>query len=335
MITFVKKSIALSTILAVLISVETGCGANAKSNSKMLSSSDSASVSSISGTTSSKSSSSASNVSNTDTLSTAKPTAASINTLKLDAFYPINKAVAATLYENISNTRQSKRISGSFDFNADGKKESIKIDYSSDGAKKSTITVGSASVKQSLIGLAGVYAVTLNKSDSKKVLAIVDYELDNDITTYFYRYDAGKLTLIGDVPGCFVLDKRAGYYIPEYNDQILVDGNGHIIPRFGLMKYVSPSILLKAYKLTDNELTSMSIDLNGTKNGIYKLSMNIKPYFEKGNSNINHTLQYNDHNKISLSKGDTITVLDVSTSDCANVKLSSGKQGLLYFFLHP
>jgi len=264
------------------------------------------------------------------------------NAINLNSFTPLKKSVAATLFYNIKGGPPSRKISGSYDFNADGKKDSVSIQFYcvDETRKSSTIKIGASSCSERLHEIAGVYALRIDKSNSHKVLTVVDYGMNNNVTTYFYNYNGKSLTKIGSLAGGIELDSREGYNIPEYNFQILSDGAGRLIPRFGIMNYVSPKVLLSAYELKGLKLASIPIDLNNILPRQFTISMNCQPYFEKDNTNVsNLSPLFDDKDKISLSKGNIITITAINPSvgaqNCASVKLSDGKQGILYFFLRP
>lgn len=263
------------------------------------------------------------------------------DTVRLSEFAPLKKLVKATLYLDPKAEYDSSRtMRGSYDFNGDGKPDAVALNFSSapDTGKESTLTVGNAKLSLDLCGTAGLYAVSLNGSD--RTLALVDYGMDNYVNTYFFRYDGKALTQLGEIPGGIETDPRDGYNIPEYNFQILADGKGRLIPRFGVMRYVSPDLVLCAEKYDGKAFTKVPVNLSGALGKTYPLSMDISPFFQPGTTNVaNPLLSCDDKTKIALKKGQMITVLSVNPTSgalyCAGVQLANGKKGILYFFLHP
>ena len=256
-------------------------------------------------------------------------------------FAPLKKLVKATLYCDPKADYDAARIMrGSYDFNADGQSDAVTLNFASapDTGKKSILTVGKQSVSLILYGVSGLYAVSLNGND--RTLALVDYGMDNYVDTYFFRYDGKTLTQLGKISGSMETDSRAGFNFPEYNLQILADGKGRLIPRFGVMRYVSPNLVLCAEKFDGKAITKLPVSLKEAVGKTYPLAMDITPFFQPGSTNVsNPLLSCDDKTKITLKKGQMITLLDVNPSsselDCAAVQLANGKKGLLYFFLHP
>lgn len=261
--------------------------------------------------------------------------------IRLSEFTPLKKLVKATLYFDPKAEYDSSRtMRGSYDFNGDGKPDAVALNFSSapDTGKKSILSVGMQSVSLILYGVSGLYSVSLNGSD--RTLALVDYGMDNYVNTYFFRYDGKALTQLGEIPGGIETDAREGYNIPEYNFQILADGKGRLIPRFGVMRYVSPDLVLCAENFDGKAFTKVPVNLSGSLGKTYPLSMDITPFFQPGSTNVsNPLLSCDDKTKIALKKGQMITVLSVNPTSgalyCAGVQLANGKKGILYFFLHP
>ena len=261
--------------------------------------------------------------------------------IRLSDFAPLKKLVKATLYyDPKANYDTARTMRGSYDFNADGKPDAVTLNFASapDTGKKSILSVGTQSIPLILYGVSGLYAVSLNGSD--RTLALVDYGMDNYVNTYFFRYDGKALTQFGEIPGGIETDSRDGYNIPEYNFQILADGKGRLIPRFGVMRYVSPDLVLCADQFDGKTIMKLPVNLSGALGKTYPLSMDITPFFQPGSTNVtNPLLSCDDKTKIALKKGQMITVLSVNPTSgalcCAGVQLANGKKGILYFFLHP
>lgn len=261
--------------------------------------------------------------------------------IRLPDFVPLKKLVKATLYFDPKTEYDSSRIMhGSYDFNADGKPDAVTLDFASapDTGKKSKLTVGGASLSLDLCGTAGLYAVSLNGND--RTLALVDYGMDNYVYTYFFHYDGKALTQFGEIPGGIETDSRDGYNIPEYNFQILADGKGRLIPRFGVMRYVSPNLILSAEKFDGKTFTKLPVSLEGAVNKTYPLAMDITPFFQPGDTDVSRpSLSCDDKTKTPLKKGQRITLFSVNPTSgalfCSGVQLPNGKKGILYFFLHP
>ena len=263
------------------------------------------------------------------------------DSFSLSDFSPLKKYVVATLYCDLKVPSAPHTIRGSFDFNGDGRKEAVTLDFSSepDTGKKSTLAVGGTSASLSLCGVAGLYVVSLLGYDRE--LALVDYGMDNIVTTTFFRYDTETLTQQIELPGGIEADPREGYNIPEYNFQILSDGQkGHLIPRYGVMRYVSPNVALAAEKFDGIAFSKIPVSLSGSVGKTYSLAMNAAPYFQEGSTDVsNPELCCDDKDKIRLTKGQKITLLSINPSvgelACSGVRLADGRKGLLYFFLHP
>ena len=263
------------------------------------------------------------------------------DSILLSDFAPLKKLVKATLYfDPKADYDASRTMRGSYDFNADGKPDAVTLSFASapDTGKKSKLTVGSASLTLDLCGTAGLYAVSLNGSD--RTLALVDYGMDNYVNTYFFRYNGKALTQLGEIPGGIEADSRDGYNILEYNFQILADGKGRLIPRFGVMRYVSPNLILTAEKFDGKAFTKLPVPLDGAVGKSYPLAMDIKPFFQPGTTDVaNPSLSCDDKTKITLKKGQMITLFSVNPTSgalyCSGVQLPNGKKGILYFFLHP
>jgi hypothetical protein len=264
-----------------------------------------------------------------------------LDAIRLSDFAPLKKLVKATLYfDPKANYDATRTMRGSYDFDADGKPDAVALNFSSapDTGKKSILTVGKQSVSLTLYGVSGLYAVSLNGSD--RTLALVDYGMDNYVDTYFFRYDGKALTQLGKISGSIETDPRAGFNFPEYNLQILADGKGRLIPRFGVMRYISPDLVLCTEKFDGKAFTKLPVSLNGAVGKTYPLAMDITPFFQPGSTNVSSPLlSCDDKTKITLKKGQMITLISVNPSsselDCAAVQLSNGKKGILYFFLHP
>lgn len=263
------------------------------------------------------------------------------DSIPLSDFAPLKKLVKATLYFDPKVEYDATRtMRGSYDFNADGKPDTVTLNFASapDTGKKSTLTVGSAKLSLDLCGTSGLYAVSLNGSD--RTLALVDYGMDNYVNTYFFRYDGKTLIQLGEIPGGIEADSRDGYNIPEYNFQILADGKGRLIPRFGVMSYVSPNLVLCAETFDGKAFTKLPVNLDGIVGKTYPLSMDITPFFQPGSTDVsNPSLNCDDKTKITLKKGQMITLFSVNPTSGAlyasGVQLQNGKKGILYFFLHP
>jgi len=261
------------------------------------------------------------------------------DSFRLSDFSPLKKYVVATLYCDLKATSTTSTIRGSFDFNGDGRKEAVTLDFSSepDTGKKSTLTVGGTSISLSLCGVAGLYVVSPLGYDRE--LALVDYGMDNIVTTTFFRYNTQTLTQQIELAGGIEADSREGYNIPEYNFQILSDGQkGHLIPRFGVMRYVSPNVALAAVKFDGIAFSKIPVSLAGAVGKTYSLAMNAAPYFQEGSTDVsNPDLRCDDKDQIRLAKGQKITLLSINPSDAdlaCGVRLANGRKGLLYFFLH-
>jgi hypothetical protein len=263
------------------------------------------------------------------------------NAIQLSDFAPLKKLVKSTLYfDPKADYDTARTMRGSYDFNADGKPDAVTLNFSSvpDTGKKSTLTVGGAKLTLDLCGTAGLYAVSLNGSD--RTLALVDYGMDNYVNTYFFRYDGKTLTQIGEISGSIETDPRAGFDFPEYNLQILADGKGRLIPRFGVMRYLSPNLVLCAEKFDGKKFTKLPVPLDGALGKTYPLAMDITPFFQPGTTNVsNPLLSCDDKTKVTLKKGQMITLISVNPTSgalyCSGVQLANGKKGILYFFLHP
>ena len=260
--------------------------------------------------------------------------------VSLADFSPLKKYVSATLYCNLKSQSEDRTVRGSYDFNADGKRDAVVLNFSSapDTCKKSTLTVGGAHVSLILTGIAGIYAV--NPGGCGKELALVDYGMDNTVTTYFFHYDGCSLSQLGQADGGIEPDSRAGYDIPEYNFQILADGHGRLISRFGVMRFVSPNVPLSVLRFGAARLAPVPVSLTTVVGRTFTLAMDVNPYFQEGSTDTaSPEFLCEDKDKIRLSKGEKITFLSVNPSAqkmaCAGVRLSNGKKGLLYFFLHP
>ena len=332
-------------IVPVLLSAA-GCSAPASKDAAVSSSAPQASVSSQSAASAVPASSAAissaqasSSQASSGTVSSGVPSVP--DAIRLSDFAPLKKLVKATLYFDPKVEYDASRtMRGSYDFNADGKPDAVTLNFASepDTGKKSTLTVGGAKLVLDLCGTSGLYAVSLNGSD--RTLAVVDYGMDNYVNTYFFRYDGKTLTKLGEIPGGIETDSRDGYNIPEYNFQILADGRSRLIPRFGVMRYVSPNLVLCAEKFDGKEFTNLLVPLDGVLGKTYPLAMDITPFFQPGSTNVaNPLLSCDDKTKIALKKGQMITIVSVNPTSgalyCSGVQLANGKKGILYFFLHP
>lgn len=262
------------------------------------------------------------------------------DSFQLSEFSPLKKYAEAKLYDNIQAGTESRTIRGRYDLNRDGKTDDVTLRFFSapDTGKKSTLTLGRKSISLELVDTAGLYVVSLNGYDHE--LALVDYGMDNDVTTTFFRYTGEGLTQLTQMPGGVEADSRDGYNIPEYNFQILADGKGHLIPRFGLMRYISPGLVLAAEKFDGLEFTRIPVSLTSAVDKSYSLAMDVDPFFQKGDTNASHPdIRCSDNDKIRLKRGQKIALLSVNPSSeemcCAGVQLPNGSKGILYFYLHP
>lgn len=258
-------------------------------------------------------------------------------------FYSIKKAVTKTFYVNTANAYKSCSFKDKYDFDGDGTDDDIAVDFKSSESSASaetTVTVGSSQQKLNILGLAGVYAVKLDKSSTENTLAVVEYSTDIIIITHFYRYKDGKLIKLGEFSGAFEADPSRQVFNKEYNEEILVDGTGNLVPRYSLMKFVSPEIFLNVYQLSGGSFNKVLADPNSALCDEYTLSLNVRPYFEQGNYNLqNYIPKCNANDITKLSTGDKIKILSVSTKqsnqEFAVVRLADGRQGILYFYLSP
>lgn len=260
----------------------------------------------------------------------------------ISGFKPINSAVSCKFYESVNRPFDTKIVKGSFDFDGDGLRDNFEVVFTCDEDLNthSSVKIGSSSETLNLYGLAGVYAVKLYNNSTENLLAVVEYSTDNYIVTHFFRLSMGKLITIGSVGGGFARDTTRQFYENEYNETILVDGCGNLIPRYGLVKFVEPCIVLNIIKLDGNSLSRVYYDPNEALQKQYTVTKDITPYFENCVTDFkNASPGCDDSDKITIPAGTKIKIEAVSTSldnlECSFVTLPGDKQGLLYFFLHP
>ncbi len=266
-----------------------------------------------------------------------------ISTINSGSYYLLKNDVIKTLCERNSDCNKPYTLKTAFDLNKDGKNDNIEIKTVSQSktyAQKCTLTVNGKSITDYTFGFAGAYIVDINKDDNEIELAVEQESMSDDIYTYFYRYD-GSLIELGDILGTVSTTLPEGYSEPiqEYNYFILTDGKGKLIPRFGLMQYISPNILLNGDELTGSKISPFKVNFTDVLNRSYTISMNTKPYLQQNKSDPDKLdFLYSKSEKINLQKGDGLTITQISTqeyNESACVKLSNGKQGILYYFLHP
>lgn len=258
------------------------------------------------------------------------------------SFKPIKSAVTSKFYESVNRPYDTKIVKGSFDFDGDGLTDNFEVVYTCDELMNtySSVKIGDSSETLNLYGLAGVYAVKLFSNSTENLLAVVEYSTDNYIVTHFFRSSMGKLIDLGSVGGGFSRDTSRQFYENEYNETILVDGHGNLIPRYSLVKFVDPGIVISILNLDGNRLSRVYYDPNETLQKQYTVTEDIRPFFENGVTDFkNASPRCDDSDKITIPAGTKIKIKGVSTSldnlECSLITLPGDKQGLIYFFLHP
>ncbi len=264
------------------------------------------------------------------------------DSLKLSSFTPLGKDIVKTLFEKIPGSEDKTTVTGAYDLDGDGKDESVSLTFVSclnDG--KSVLNInGSKITTDSFFAISGVYVVDLDHNDKTKELAVCDYQMDDDIYTFFYRYD-GTLKSIGKIYGGLSEDLGENYTtLSVYNYAIQTNKEGLLIPRLGIMEYTETPIVIAVSRFEDGAFKELSLDMSGVYKKSYTLSKDIKPYFEEmASAPTGFSPQFNDSDIITLKKGATIRFQKISNSlgdsYSSFVTLSDGKTGMLYFFVHP
>lgn len=303
----------------------------------------------ISCTTVKKSSTVNSSSENRDT-SSSKPATASakefFNEATVSSFHPISDNIDKTFYENNQNAYSSRKIEGNYDFNGDSNNEnfSINYQYTKNGSLPTEIVIGNASLETHLLGFAGAYSIKPSDADSIKLLAIVEYDSDNFIYTHFYKYSkkdgSEDIIDLGQLDGSVNLNPSIQKHSNEFNEVIMSDSKGKLIPRFSLIKYLTPSIILNVYSYENDAILRSSQDNNDISSNDYSVSFDTSPYFEQGNMNsATYMPKAKKSDIINLKRGEKISVLNISNKvtnqEVALVRLENGKQGLLYYFINP
>lgn len=258
------------------------------------------------------------------------------------SFKPIKSAATSKFYESVNRPYDTRIVKGSFDFDGDGLIDNFEVVFTSDEDLNtfSSVKIGDSTETLNLYGLAGVYAVKLYNNSTENILAVVEYSTDNYIVTHFFRFSMGRLINLGSVGGGFARDTTRQFFENEYNETILVDGCGNLIPRYGLIKFLEPAIVISILKLDGNRLSRVYYNPNDTLQKQYTVKEDINPYFENGITDFeNASPRCDDNDKITIPAGTKITIKGVSTSldnlECSLVTLPDDKQGIIYFFLHP
>lgn len=258
----------------------------------------------------------------------------------LSSFTTIMKYVKKTFYVNPKFDTPKAAGKTTYDFNGDGKKESISFAYKFNDQDMGnlTLTVGSSTLKLKPMYFDGIYFVDLDKSDKSIEIAVQTSAEDDDVYTDFYRYN-GKLEKLGELYGEMHDDIKSAP-VAEYNSGILADGKGNFIPRFGAIQFVSPQILREYCTLKGSKITDINPDLSAALNKTYTLAGNSTPFFEQmGAMSKNFMPHCQDSDHIKLQKDGKITIKSISPSFgnlyCMFVQLQDKRTGVLYYYLHP
>lgn len=257
-------------------------------------------------------------------------------------FKPISSAITQKFYENINRPYDTKIVKGSFDFDGDGLTDNFEVVYTCDKQLNthSRVSIAGSYQTLNLYGLAGVYAVKLHDNSAENLLAVVEYSTDNYIVTHFFRSRMGKLIDLGSVNGGFARDTNRQFFEDEYNETILIDGLGNLIPRYCLVKFIDPQIVLNILSLEGNRFSRVYYDPNESLAKTYTLTEDISPYFEKSDADVkSFAPNCDDRDIITLAAGTKIKIKEISTKlenlESSLVTIPGDKQGMLYFFLHP
>lgn len=273
------------------------------------------------------------NQSTPESSSQSGSSSASMPVNSTDSFYGLCNDVTATIYEAGDGAAlESSNFSGSADLNADGKNESISLDFTSNYSSdsKSVLKIGGNSVSFFLFDVRGIYVLKLDNSAKMLHLAVVDLGPSDYYSTYFFGYDGTSLYQLGSVGGKVQPDTKS---VP-YNYAILTNGKGLIIPSLGMIEFISPNIIVNEKKYSDNKISDTQVDLSAALGKQYTVNFGTTAFFEAANpvpSDFNPT--YETQNQLGLEQGQMITVNKINGFRWIDATLPDGRRGALYYYL--
>lgn len=222
---------------------------------------------------------------------------------------------------NPKNYKKDYTIKGTYDLNQDRKKDRITFRCNRD-TMKMKLTINGATLKDELPTPETAYVVDVNSKDSYYDLVLYDRGMSDDPTYHFYRYNGKTIKYLGAV-GSY----KAG--------AIGFDGKGHVATMDSFLNKLDAPMLKGYYALKKNKWQYHDFDLSKAEQKEYTISAKkVEGYFAETKKKLDKfNPTWSQKQRITLHKGDKITLNKIGDYEMYEVKLEDGRVGVLYFWI--
>lgn len=227
--------------------------------------------------------------------------------------------------ENPDDWVQPYDMTGSYDLNQDGTKDTIAIHYNPDSLE-AQLTINDVTIDEFYADLEEAYMIDLDGRDSFTELVIYDGGMSADPLYLCYRYDGSNIIKLGGI---------ASYY----PDTVAFDGYGRAIRGDSFLNCLEPAVIPSYFQIEENAWVEHPFDLSTVLNQTYTIPNKYEgAYFDEtdqvGEDYMQDwTREGMDSKQIMFEAGTKLTIKGIYDGERYWVELEDGRSGMLYFWI--